>query len=90
MRPLTGRLGQPFEALFGGGSQQFGIAAGIAHEMAGKAFGILDQRLQQVLGEKILMAAGKGLHLRRLQDAAGAFGQIREVQFWHSVLISRP
>jgi hypothetical protein len=67
MRPVTGRLGQPFKALLGGGSQQFGIAAGIAHEMAGEALGVLDQRLQQMLGEKILMAAGQGLHLRGLQ-----------------------
>jgi hypothetical protein len=35
--------------------------------MAGEALRVLDQRLQQMLGEKILMATGQGLHLRRLQ-----------------------
>ena len=31
------------------------------------------------------MAPGQGFHLRGLQHAARAFGQICEVQFWHSV-----
>ena len=53
--------------------------------MAGKAFGIVDQRFQQVFGQEIVMAARQGLHLRRLQYAARAFGQIREVHLWHSV-----
>ena len=31
------------------------------------------------------MAPGQGFHLRGLQDAARAFGQVREVHIWHSV-----
>jgi hypothetical protein len=47
--------------------------------MAGEAFRVLDQGLQQMLGEEVLMAARQGLHLRGLQYAARAFGQICEV-----------
>jgi hypothetical protein len=47
--------------------------------MAGEALWVLDQCLQQMFGEQVLVAARQGLHLRRLQNAARAFGQIREV-----------
>ena len=58
--------------------------------MTGESLGVIDQRFKQVFGDEILMAPGQGFHLRGLQNAARAFGQIREVHLWHSVLISRP
>jgi hypothetical protein len=81
----VGRLRQPVEALLGGGLQQFGVAPGIAHEVARETLRVVEQRLQQMLGEQVLMAPGQGFHLRGLQDAARAFGQIPEVHSWHSV-----
>jgi hypothetical protein len=58
--------------------------------MAGQTLRVVEQRFQQMLGKKILMAPCQGFHLRGLQQGAGAFGQIREVNFWHSDANSRP
>ena len=85
-----GRLRQTLEPLLGGGLQQIGIAAGIAHDAAAETLAVIEQGLQQMFGKKVLMAPGEGFHLRGLQHAARAFGEIREVHLWHSVLISRP
>ena len=75
----AGGFRQPRQPLLGGALQQIGIATGIAHQTGGETLAIVDQRLQQMLGDQVLMAAGEGLHLRRLQDTAGAFGQACEV-----------
>ena len=50
VRPRVRRLRQPFEAFLDGGLEQFGIAAGIAHEMTGETLGVVDQHFQQMLG----------------------------------------
>src|SRR4051794_25677742 len=43
-----------------------------------------------MLGEEVLMAPGQGFHLRGLQCAARAFGEIREVHSGTPSLCARP
>jgi hypothetical protein len=43
-----------------------------------------------MLGKKVLMAPGQGFHLRGLQRAARAFGEIREVHKGTPVMMTPP
>ena len=79
VRPVGVDRGQPCEPLLGAGPQQVGIAAGIADDPAGEPVGVVDHRLEQMLGKAILVTAGEGRHLRRLQQAARSLGEIHEV-----------
>src|SRR6185312_8019959 len=64
-----------------------GIAARAADEGRGKAFGIVEQDLENVLGREALMPGTDGQALRRLDEAPRAFGIFFEV---HRHLASGP
>ncbi len=85
MRAVRRHFRQSVEPRLGGRFQEVGVAAGIAEDVAGEVFEVLDQGFQKMFGEQVLMAQGQGLHLRGLQQGARTFGEIREVHERHSV-----
>ena len=75
----AGHFRQARHEVLHGGLGANRVSPASADQAAGRAFGIIQQRLQQMRGRHLLVEFADGNGLRRLQKTAGAVGKLFDV-----------